>query len=355
MFLKIKIDRYSYLNLLPIASTMPSRTDSSAAVSPATFTKPVKPLSSFVRLSSRVSFYDPATSPGVSATLANLPPPPTTILLCGWLNASSKHIAYYANNYMKLYPDARIIVIAISTNEFMFQSEKKRRSDIRSAVDTILARDQDQERLLVHSFSNGGAKRAYGVSGLYRSLTGKPFAPKAMIYDSAPGIPKFKRDWHALMVPAKKMNWLVWLPYTASILAIISVVYVCTHVSLFSYFAISILCRHRKMRSREHCTNFSQWLPKWVWNDLVWAPTIGANDKTLMSQKGVRAYLYSKADLAISWEDVEAHAKDAESKGYTVMRERFEDASHVQLFKGNEERYWGMVEKIWATGMGLSG
>jgi Eukaryotic protein of unknown function (DUF829) len=195
--------------------------------------KQSKPLSAFVRLSPVVSLYEPPPLAGADHVTSDSTGPPTTILLCSWLNARPKNIAYYVGYHMTLYPQARIILVTMSTAQFLFQSETRRRQDVQAAVEAILTRDQKHDRILVHSFSNGGGKRLYGVSAVYRKLTGKPFSPIAIVFDSSPGIPSFQRDLHSLMIAGRKLNWFLWLPFAATTLVLVSLVNICVHVSTF--------------------------------------------------------------------------------------------------------------------------
>lgn len=283
-----------------------------------------KPLAAFIRLSPTVAYYEPLKAVPAPGTVDD--GSPTTILLCSWMNAKAKNVDYYCRNYMNIYPSARIIHVTINTTQFILQSEAQRRRDMMKAVSILVSRDQEPERLLVHSVSNGGGKRVYNIAGAYRSVTGKPLPARAMILDSAPGIPRFKRDLHALMVPARKLHWLPWLFYAAVIHVTCSVIFVSVY-----------------------------WTPMWFWYDLVWGPTLGVSDVTLLSRHSVRGYVYSKEDMAIDWRDVEAHAKAAEEKGYEVSRKLIEGAEHAQLFQGKdgEEDYWGFIRKICAQGMAL--
>lgn len=285
--------------------------------------KPLKPLSIFIRLSPKVWLYDPPTT----STSTPIPPNhPTTILLCTWMNAIPKHVEYYTRTYLRLYPFTRIIIVSINTVEFLLQSEPRRRADVKAAVSALLAPEQENERLFVHSLSNGGGRRVYGIAGAYAAATGRPLPAKAWLIDSAPGIPKFRRDIHALTVPARNWSWVAWLPYMVAVLSITSVVYVVVN-----------------------------WCPKWVWHELVWGPVEGMNDEKLIDRKCVRGYVYSKEDLAIDWRDVEWHAGVAEGKGLRVMKDLVHGAGHVQLFrgKGGEEGYWGFMERLWGAGMEL--
>jgi hypothetical protein len=281
-----------------------------------------KPLAAFTRLSPVVALYVPP-----EITLPIPASSPTTILFCSWMNASPKHIDYYTRTYMRLYPSAKIILVTITTKEFLLQSETKRRADIKEAVTAILSENQEHSRLFVHALSNGGNKRLYGVAGAYRKLTGKALPVKAYILDSAPGIPEFRRDIHAVSLPARKFKWPVWLPFMFVSYAIASTVWVMVN-----------------------------WLPKWFHREMVWGPLEGIDDTKLV-ELCVKGYVYSKEDLAINWEHVERYAAAAERKGYRVVKKRIEDAHHVQLFKGKggESDYWGFIQKICSMGMGLEG
>ena len=277
-----------------------------------------KPLSSFSRLSRIVYLYVPAPS---AAGLSPSPSPtPTTILLCSWLNGAPKHIEYYARTYMRLYPAARIILVTINTKEFLFQTEARRQSDVKEAVNALVAQNLEQEWLLVHSLSNGGARRVYNIAGAYRILTGKPLPARAYVMDSAPGIPQFRRDMYALSLPLKRLNWFLWLPAMAATLVTVSFVFVTVN-----------------------------WMPKWFWRELVWGPMEGVNNMQLIDRKCVRGFIYSKEDLAIDWRHVEDHAAAAEANGYTVVMKLVESANHVQMFKGKggEEAYWKFVTDLW--------
>jgi hypothetical protein len=242
------------------------------------------------------------------------------------MNGAPKHIEYYAKVYTRFYPAARIILVTINTTEFLFQSETRRRSDIEEAVTALLAQDPEKERLLVHAFSNGGARRVYGIAGTYQALTGKPLPAQAFVLDSAPGIPQFHRDMHALSLPLKKLNWFLWLPAMAA--------------TLFTVSALFVIVN---------------WIPKWVWRELVWGPMEGINDVVLIDRMCVKGYIYSKEDLVIDWRHVEDHAAVAEENGYRVVKKRAEGAEHVQMFRGEggEKAYWSFIESVWEVAVGM--
>lgn len=288
-----------------------------------TSTPPRKILTDFVPLCHDAAIYMPPA--GTPPALANSP---TTIIFSAWMNALPKHIDYYVRTYKRLYPSARIIFIRISTIQFLFTSETTRRKQIKAVVDALLAFEnengKEKERLIVHSISNGGAKRSYGVAGLYLERTGRTLPMKVFLTDCAPGIPKFRRDMHALTVPLQKMNIFYKAPIYALLLVSVSLVYVCVN-----------------------------WLPYSVWGELVWRPTFLFNDKRFLGDDVLRGYVYSKEDLSIDWKDVEAHARKAEEVGYMVEKKLVEGAGHAQLWKGKggEEDYWSWIQRLYEMGL----
>ena len=68
------------------------------------------------------------------------------------------------------------------------------------------------------------------------------------------------------------------------------------------------------------------------------------NEKGLMSGEARRCYVYSMKDSMVGWRDVQAHAQDAESKGFVVRRERFESTEHCAHVRVDDgKRYWTIV------------
>lgn len=58
-----------------------------------------------------------------------------------------------------------------------------------------------------------------------------------------------------------------------------------------------------------------------------------------------RAYIYSPADLLTNYRDVEAHAAEAEAKGFSVALEKYENSAHVAHLRKDESRYWDIVKR----------
>jgi len=239
------------------------------------------------------------------------------------MNAAPKHIDYYVRKYKALYPSSRIIVIRTNTIQHLFSSESARRKQVKEVVDVLLGFEKENgrenERLVVHAISNGGAKRSYGMMGLYLERTGRTLPMKLFLMDCTPGIPRFRRDMHALTFPLKKMSIFKSAPIYAMLFISVSAVYVCVN-----------------------------WLPYWVWGQLVWAPLFLLNDPRFIGADTLKAYVYSKEDMSIDWRDVEKNARKGEEAGYRVEKKLVEEAGHAQLWKGKggEEDYWGWVKRM---------
>jgi len=58
-----------------------------------------------------------------------------------------------------------------------------------------------------------------------------------------------------------------------------------------------------------------------------------------------RCYIYSDADDLAHWRDMEAHAADAEAKGWVVECEGFHGSPHVRHMRADPARYWGIVKR----------
>jgi hypothetical protein len=59
-----------------------------------------------------------------------------------------------------------------------------------------------------------------------------------------------------------------------------------------------------------------------------------------------RVYIYSAADALTAYRDVEAHAAEAKSKGFSVALEKYDGSAHVTHLRKDESRYWDIVRRI---------
>lgn len=58
-----------------------------------------------------------------------------------------------------------------------------------------------------------------------------------------------------------------------------------------------------------------------------------------------RAYIYSPIDSLTDYKDIEAHAAEASTRGFSVALEKFEDSAHVAHLWKDEGRYWEIVRR----------
>lgn len=68
-----------------------------------------------------------------------------------------------------------------------------------------------------------------------------------------------------------------------------------------------------------------------------------------------RLYLYSDADDLVPCRTVERHIKEALSKGFDVMEEKFSGPAHIALARDDPVKYWEAVAKVWAHAVEISG
>lgn len=60
-----------------------------------------------------------------------------------------------------------------------------------------------------------------------------------------------------------------------------------------------------------------------------------------------RTYIYSREDELVDWKGVEKYAGEADAKGFTVRKEKFEGSAHVSHARHDGNRYWRVVEETW--------
>ena len=70
------------------------------------------------------------------------------------------------------------------------------------------------------------------------------------------------------------------------------------------------------------------------------------NDKETFSLETKRGYVFSDADDIVVAKDVLDHAVEARERGWDVGIERFVGTGHCGHLRGDEKRYWGIVEGL---------
>lgn len=216
--------------------------------------------------------------------------------------------------YRKLYPSAKIILVRGGVADFLYRSNSAQRKLVSPAV-KILAESADESTLLVHVMSNAGSKTWSTINKLYLETTGRALSNAVTIMDSAPGRWRFVQTWTALsrslpraFVPRMALSFVFGM-----ILCVIQ-------LKDFVTPGLDILDTVREQMN---------------------------NIKGTVKGSRRRCYIYSDADDIIGTGDVEEHAKEAESKGWTVELVQFKGSTHVGHYKQNPERYLDAIRRTW--------
>ena len=242
---------------------------------------------------------------------------PDLILLAGWMDASPKHIARYTAGYARLYPSASILAVTTSLIDVGFRTTAANRKRIAPALE-ILCTLSSNRKVLLHLFSNGGAYTSTLIAKAYRQKMGRSLLVNLLVLDSAPGRATYEATIRAVAVG---------LPKNIILRTIGSFV-----LRVLFWLAILASMLRRKV-------------------DLIEQVRRDLNETTLISVKTPRMYIYGVSDDMVAWQDVEAHAVEAEELGYTVDTEKFLQSTHVAHLIADPARYWASVQSAWRTAM----
>ncbi|KAK0203742.1 hypothetical protein DFS33DRAFT_827786 [Desarmillaria ectypa] len=260
---------------------------------------------------------------------------PNIILVCGWMGAQLRHIHKYTKVYEQLFPGASQILIR-NRPSFFWSTENSRRKVIAPAVEALEAlgmtspqspslvmnpSSAEPPRILVHSFSNGGAYslitlgKIMASRGSFSSL--ESFRPPcAIVLDSSPGGSGLSNAIHAFTTLIKN-----------PIMRTAAKVLVCL-LYVYGFFVGPFIGRRTALQKVRDGLYNPRVLP-WV------------------DERTPRLYVYSKADDMVPWDQIQQHAERTESLGWDVRTEVFEDSPHVAHAKTHPKRYWDAVKSLW--------
>jgi pimeloyl-ACP methyl ester carboxylesterase len=241
------------------------------------------------------------------------PTDPDTILFASWMDATPKHISKYISQYKHLYPSARILLVTQSTSEAIFRWRSQHAKQM-IPMANILATLPPSDKLLWHTFSNGGAINSAAIARAYKAQTGKPVPMNALVLDSAPGKAHYIRSLKAITAGMPKNPVVRFLGI------------VLLNVFMISYKIMIIVLRKKNLL------------------DVMIAALV---DKELFPVEAPRLYIYSDNDEMVSDEDVEWHAKLAKEAGYVTYLEKFVGSKHVAHMLQDKERYWRVIQELW--------
>lgn len=273
------------------------------------------PLAGFKRLNSTTYIYEPPTSsPSASST-----DHPHLILLPTWLSAAPRHIAKYTSGYRTLYPSARILLLTTTIQHVTIHSRARERLRLAPAL-SLLAALPPNTKILLHSFSNGGAYTSHLLARLYYARTGTCLPMSAHILDSSPGKGRFGRMLAALSFS---------LPKSPAVLYYVCLVLL--HLFLAAYWSVKTVTGSK---------NKIEVMREWLVDGKMWDRGV------------VRCYVFSKGDEMVMWEDVIEHSAESREKGWKAVRtEEFVGSKHCGHLLVDEGRYWRIVREVWDEGI----
>ncbi|KAJ7056737.1 hypothetical protein C8F01DRAFT_1154732 [Mycena amicta] len=249
---------------------------------------------------------------------------PTLVFVFGWMAARRSHLLKYTETYRTLYPGATIIVLR-SHLSFFFVSRAILAERFHPVIEVLEALGcfEGQQRILTHSFSNGGSLHILALNRLLASKqkVTTPIPPSALIIDSSPGGTSIYRIVLALVSPIQNKP----IRLLSRLLA--------TIVLSLLYIVLGVLLRRPSAIERMISTLSQRRLLPWLDTDA--------------HTQSPRLYVYSKRDEMVPWRDIEKHFTECERAGMDVRKVRFEGSPHVAHARMYPKEYWGAVRKVW--------
>ncbi|KAF2673457.1 hypothetical protein BT63DRAFT_421605 [Microthyrium microscopicum] len=270
----------------------------------------------FNQLSANVFYCDPLQKSGPSETTSTSASEnaPSLVILATWMGAVTRPIAKYLAGYQTLYPKTPILLLRNETSDVMYRSTRTQISRLQPALEVLeIAKETPSARILLHFFSNGGSIQIRTLAQMYKAKYNAPLPVTGMILDSCPGLEDLQTNYNAFAVGLPKF-WLL----RALAMTIISIFFLGHYIANIVFGKEPFL---RKLRRQ-------------------------LNDPSLFPTSAPRVYVYSKTDDMVRWQDVESHAAEAATKGWSVKTDRFEESKHVGHMVVDAQRYWANVKSV---------
>jgi pimeloyl-ACP methyl ester carboxylesterase len=283
---------------------------SSSAPAPATATKP---LSFMEKLGPLVFFYRPSEASSTDATLQ-----PRLIIISSWTDARDAHIAKYIAKYQALYPAAQILLLRSTMDCIVRPSQIG--PAMRVAASVVRAAFQEPvlssspPPLLVHTFSNGGSSSLANLYEQFAATAGpnddKRLPSHVTIFDSCPGLFRIPRAVAFVSVGLPFFQQLIAAPFLYAFAAFWT-----------ASMALGLLPNSLSSWYKSH------------------------NEEVGNTAEVRRVYIYSATDALTDYKDVETHAAEAKTNGFSVTLEKYEGSAHVAHLRKDETRYWDIVKR----------
>ncbi|KAK4152561.1 hypothetical protein C8A00DRAFT_34714 [Chaetomidium leptoderma] len=300
-------------------------------------TRAASPLAAMTKLSPSVYFYRPTTPSPATAdteTISSQNPAPKLIILATWMGARDPHIAKYLVQYQALYPTAPVLLLRSEPRHFISPRGNPREFAPATPVVCSIFPDlgttpmtpankapnpqQQAPQLLIHAWSNGGAASLHHLRrALARpaAATAPPLPPYTIVLDSTPGLFRYRAGYRAFSAGLTGLaKWLA-APFLHALCA-------------WYWLAHGLVGRGR--------------------TGPLAAAAAALNDGAARRSEVRRTYVYGPGDRLVHWRDVEAHAAEADKRGFRrARRERFEGSEHVAHVRVDAGRYWRVAKETW--------
>ncbi|KAJ4416871.1 hypothetical protein N0V82_006510 [Gnomoniopsis sp. IMI 355080] len=275
-----------------------------------------RPLSFMEKLDPLVSVYRPTDT----SSTGSKDQQPRLIIVSSWTDAKDAHIAKYVAKYQAMYPAAQIMLLR-STMSCIFRPAKigpamKRAAAVVRAAFPTPVQQSPTPPLLIHIFSNGGSSSIANLYHQYAATAGpnddKRLPMHATIFDSNPGLFHISGAVAFLSAGLSSFQRQIAAPFLYAF-------------AVFWTFSMTLGILPNSLADWYNCHNYN-------------AGNTAENEIR-------RAYIYTPTDVLTDSGDVERHAAEAKSKGFSVALEKYEGSAHVAHVRKDESRYWEIVKR----------
>ncbi|KAK7032750.1 hypothetical protein R3P38DRAFT_2918692 [Favolaschia claudopus] len=244
---------------------------------------------------------------------------PKVIVIFGWMSAKLSHLHKYTVQYRELYPFSTIVLVR-STLSLFWTSAGGTEARFRPVIAALEALEcfDDHQRILTHSFSNGGGLHVATLAKMISARTPRTLrsGPSALVIDSAPGGASLQKTMTAVTAPIRnkflkrlaKGGFVLWW--------------------FFMMLLGRLLNRPQPLVAMMKALRNPRLLP-WI------------------DERSPRLYIYSNADQMVPAADVEEHAAQSASEGLDVRQLRFDKSAHVEHARVYPGEYWAAIQKLW--------
>lgn len=257
---------------------------------------------------------------------------PSIILLLTWTGAHKQHIEKYEKLHQSIFKTSPFVLIETSWLDMTFRSSRHKQRKIQSRVGDIrelMSKEGTSGAgILLHILSDGGSNKAGELAEVYLRTLGTKLPVSAMILDSTPGSPNYRRyclalegalnqclQWQPLEKPLRRrINWRPLAKATAKVL--LSLVWMHYH-PIIGY--------------ENNPSTKARWM---------------LEDERLFDHTIPRSFVCSREDKIVAFEDIKQHTEALSTHTAKIRIAEF-STPHVQHLTNNGPEYRKTIEDTW--------